>query len=327
MNFLNKAVVSSYDFNYPFFIMACQMVATVIFLDISRLLKLSKLSPYSLKEGVDFLPASLSFALHSTLSLIALHGMNIPMYGAIKRCTPLVNLILSVMILNKPFPSALLTFSIALITVGVLIAGLGDLQFDGHAYTMGTLSVFAQAGYLTLVQKSSEQNHKSIVEMLYVNSYNTLPIFLTVSMILGEPANIGQSLSSVEGGFYPIFALLIMSGCVLTWAQFMCAAVCSALTTSMVGVSKSVIQTIVGFFTFGGVKFHPLNVLGLVMNIFGGIIYTYIKNLEKNKQTTSFRYSKTLEDGFISNDARNHKTNSRQLPLMNFEEEGKHRTV
>ena len=48
------------------------------------------------------------------------------------------------MILNKPFPSALLTFSIALITVGVLIAGLGDLQFDGHAYTMGTLSVFAQ---------------------------------------------------------------------------------------------------------------------------------------------------------------------------------------
>ena len=48
------------------------------------------------------------------------------------------------MILNKPFPSPLLTFSIALITVGVLVAGLGDLQFDGHAYTMGTLSVFAQ---------------------------------------------------------------------------------------------------------------------------------------------------------------------------------------
>ena len=70
---------------------------------------------------------------------------------AIKRCTPLVNLILSVMILNKPFPSALLTFSIALITVGVLIAGLGDLQFDGHAYTMGTLSVFAQVGHSYII--------------------------------------------------------------------------------------------------------------------------------------------------------------------------------
>merc|ERR1719336_1408886 len=327
MNFLNKAVVSSYAFNFPFFILACQMAVTIILLHLLRFLRILKLPSLSLKESLDFLPCSGCFATHSSLSLIALHGMNIPMYGAIKRCTPLVNLVLSGMVLRNPFPSVLLTFSIGLITIGVLIAGLGDLTFDGHAYTMGTLSVFAQAGYLTLVQKSSEQNHKGILEMLYVNSYNTLPIFLTVSMILGEPANIGQSLSSVEGGFYPIFALLIMSGCVLTWAQFMCAAVCSALTTSMVGVSKSVIQTIVGFFTFGGVKFHPLNVLGLVMNIFGGIIYTYIKNLEKNKQTTSFRYSKTLEDGFISNDARNHKTNSRQLPLMNFEEEGKHRTV
>merc|ERR1719242_777637 len=250
------------------------------------------IAPYSLRDGVDFLPCSLSFATHSTLSLIALHGMNIPMYGAIKRCTPLVNLILSVMILNKPFPSKLLQASIALITVGVRGAGLGDLQFDGHAYTMGSLSVFAQAGYLTLVQKSSEQNHKSIIEMLYVNSYNTLPIFLTVSMILGEPNKIGQTLSSVESGFFPIFISLIISGCVLTWAQFMCAAVCSALTTSMVGVSKSVIQTIVGFFTFGGVKFHPLNILGLVMNILGGIIYTYIKNMEKNKKKlhSSFKY-------------------------------------
>ena len=74
--------------------------------------------------------------------------MNIPMYGAIKRCTPLVNLVLSVMVLRKPFPSVLLTFSIGLITIGVLIAGLGDLTFDGHAYTMGTLSVFAQVGYI-----------------------------------------------------------------------------------------------------------------------------------------------------------------------------------
>ena len=49
-----------------------------------------------------------------------------------------------VSIFRKPFPSNLLTFSIGLITIGVLIAGLGDLSFDAHAYTMGTLSVFAQ---------------------------------------------------------------------------------------------------------------------------------------------------------------------------------------
>ena len=107
MNFLNKAVVSSYHFNYPFFIMACQMLSTLVFLDLMRTLKLNTLSAYSLRDGVEFLPCSLSFATHSTLSLIALHGMNIPMYGAIKRCTPLVNLVLSVVVLRRPSPSPL----------------------------------------------------------------------------------------------------------------------------------------------------------------------------------------------------------------------------
>ena len=120
----------------------------------------------------------------------------------------------------------------------------------------------SQAGYLTLVQKSSEQNHKGILEMLHVNSYNTLPIFLTLSFVLGEPAAIGSGAGSLEPGFSLVFALLILSGCVLTYSQFLCAAVCSALTTSMVGVAKSVIQTILGFFTFGGVPFHPLNIIG-----------------------------------------------------------------
>jgi len=286
MNFLNKAVVSSYEFNYPFFIMACQMIVTVIFLDLFRILKLIKLPAYTLKEGGEFLPCSLSFALHSTLSLMALHGMNIPMYGAIKRCTPLVSLILSVLVLKKTFPSILLTSSIGIITLGAFVASLGDFQFDLHAYTMGGLSVFAQAGYLTLVQRSSEVNHRSTVEMLHVNSFNTLPVFLSMSMIVGEPKRVGESLSAAEPGFTLVFVLLILSGCVLTWAQFMCAAVCSALTTSMVSVAKSVIQTVLGFFTFGGVQFHPLNIVGLVMNIMGGIIFTYVKQLEKGREVT-----------------------------------------
>lgn len=329
MNFLNKAVVSSYNFNYPFFIMACQMVATVVFLDLIRVLKIVKLPAYSLKEGVEFLPCSLSFALHSTLSLIALHGMNIPMYGAIKRCTPLVNLILSVLVLKKPFPSALLTSSVGLITLGVFVASLGDLQFEAHAYTMGTLSVFAQAGYLTLVQKSSEVHHRSTIEMLHVNSFNTLPIFLTVSMVLGEPAEIGQSVSIAEPGFAWVFSLLIFSGCILTWAQFLCAAVCSALTTSMISVAKSVIQTVLGFFTFGGVQFHPLNITGLVMNILGGVIYTYVKQFEKNKQNAR-RSTKLIENGIgvpeLSH-RKNSNTGNAKHSLISFEEDEKNRTV
>ena len=49
--------------------------------------------------------------------------------------------------------------------------------------------------------------------------------------------------------------------------------------------------------------------LGLVMNILGGIIYTYIKHREKTKQMVSNR-RKSLENGINSNDLKS-KRNSR----------------
>ena len=226
MNFLNKAVVSSYAFNFPFFILACQMAVTIILLDLLRFLRVLQvtfdlahmISPHpqvpglSLKESLDFMPCSGCFATHSSLSLIALHGMNIPMYGAIKRCTPLVNLVLSVVILKKARPSALLISSIALITAGAFVASLGDLQFEPYAYTMGTLSVLAQAAYLTLIQRNAEFNHRSTVEMLHITSITTLPIFLTMSLVMGEPDKMRENSSVLEPGFCIIFLLLLVSG-------------------------------------------------------------------------------------------------------------------
>lgn len=83
-----------------------------------------------------------------------------------------------------------------------------------------------------------------------------------------------------ESGFLPTFIMLIVFGCILTFSQFLCASVCSAITASLVGVAKSVLQTIIGFFTFGGVRFHPLNILGLILNTIGGALYSYVKYQE-----------------------------------------------
>jgi hypothetical protein len=96
----------------------------------------------------------------------------------------------------------------------------------------------------------------------------------------------------------------------------MCAAVCSALTTSMISVAKSVIQTVLGFFTFGGVKFHPLNITGLAMNIMGGIIYTYVKQKEKGRvrrggsidEMEAGRKSGKIDFGIRDEDQNNYRT-------------------
>ena len=91
-----------------------------------------------------------------------------------------------------------MTVSIACITAGCIIASAGDLEFDRRAYTTGALSVLAQAGYLTLVQMHSEKEKSSgeagsALDMVYINSCNTLPVFLLASFLVGETSALGYS--------------------------------------------------------------------------------------------------------------------------------------
>ncbi|XP_045605829.1 uncharacterized protein [Procambarus clarkii] len=282
MAFLNKGVINSYEFPFPFFIMACQMLVTVVFLELMVSVGKINLPVYNWRSARMFLAPSLGYAFHASLSLMALQGMNIPMYGAVKRCTPLVNLILAVVILQRPFPSCTLIASILIITTGCFVAVLGDLTFDAFAYTMGGFSVLAQGLYLTLVQQCAE-NKLATLEILQLNSYNTLAPFIIVSVLMGEPGAIVHSRYITDVGFHITLWTLVVMGAVLNYSLFLCTALNSALTTSLVSVAKSVIQTLIGFFVFGGVKYHPLNITGIVMNTVGGFLYTYTKYRESKK--------------------------------------------
>jgi len=280
MNFLNKAVLSPYQFNFPMYLLTVQMVVTIIVLEILRMTGIVLLETYSWSKARKFLPVSLFFLLHCSLSLAALEGMNIPMYGALKRCTPLANLVLSVIVLKKPLPSPLLLSSVVLITTGCLIAGAGDLQFQLKAYMMAALSVVAQAGYLTLVQRDFERDGLSPLTMLHLNAWNTVLPLASLSVLMGEvqPANTALVSSSLE--FRLLFTLLAGSGGILMFSTVLCTSLASALTTSLVGVAKSVLQTVIGFQVFGGVPFHVVNVTGLVLNLCGGLLYTFAKHKE-----------------------------------------------
>jgi len=87
---------------------------------------------------------------------------------------------------------------------------------------MGGMSVFAQGGYLTLVQRNAEAAKRRgkdqqrqlqwTLQLLYVNSYNTLPFFVLVSILLGEPAKIAHynmKNGKNKNGLWPLRAVLI----------------------------------------------------------------------------------------------------------------------
>jgi solute carrier family 35 protein len=130
MAFANKAVLSFYNFDYPFFLVTCQMAIAIILLEFLRLTQSTSLVRFSLQRGRDFLLPSIFYAIHSVLSLSALSGMNIPMYGVIKRCSPVVILLLSSVLLKKGWPQTGIAVSVGMITLGCLIAGIHSIYLN-----------------------------------------------------------------------------------------------------------------------------------------------------------------------------------------------------
>ncbi|XP_068208576.1 uncharacterized protein [Palaemon carinicauda] len=279
MAFFNKAIINSFEFDYPFFILFCQMAVTVCVMECVKRSGKFDLPDVTLSSMKMFCFPALFYSLHATLSLLALEGMNIPMYGAIKRCTPLVNLILAVTYLKKPMPSLLLISSVAIITIGCGIAGMSDPSFNGFAYMMGGLSVITQASYLTLVQQCGE-NKLAPLHVLHLNSCISVVPFFILTCCFGEITKVMEHPHVKEAWFICLFVLLIFLGLALNFSLFLCTIMNSALTTSIVGASKSVLQTLIGFFTFGGIIFNSVNVAGICLNTAGGIMYTYAKYAE-----------------------------------------------
>ncbi len=159
-----------------------------------------------------------------------------------------------------------------------------------HAYAAGVASVVSQASYLVLLQRfaQSQSSQMSATKTLHLNSYNTLPFLFVCSIATGEADKASIFLrnnGSIQ--FYVIFVCVTCVGCLLNYLLFLCTTLNSALTTTIVGTTKSVFQTFIGMFTFGGISVNIFTILGILVNLTGGILYSHTKFIEnRRKQQT-----------------------------------------
>ena len=112
----------------------------------------------------------------------------------------------------------------------------------------------------------------------------SLPFLGAMVLFSGELWRLGEVwAAAVEANalFPALLVLCSVLGALLNYSLFLCTVYNSALTTTIVGVLKGVVVTVVGFFVMGGVPFHALNVLGIAMNTGGGGWYTWVKYREK----------------------------------------------
>ncbi|GLT47973.1 hypothetical protein SLA2020_216200 [Shorea laevis] len=283
MVFINKAILMQYA--YSMTLLTVQQLATTFLIHFSRQFGYTKARGVDMITARRLLPVSLFYNANVAFALASLKGVNIPMYIAIKRLTPLAVLIAG-FLSGKGKPTTQVTFSVLLTAAGVLIAALGDFSFDLFGYSMALTSVFFQTMYLVLVEKSGAEDGLSSVEIMFYNSFLSLPFLLFLIIVTGEFPN-SLSLLFAKSHSFSFLVILILSlvmGIALNYTMFLCTIVNSALTTTIVGVLKGVGSTTLGFVLLGGVKVHGLNVTGLVINTAGGVWYSYAKYQQKKNK-------------------------------------------
>ncbi|KAM0887614.1 hypothetical protein ACQ4PT_028879 [Festuca glaucescens] len=308
MVFVNKAVIMQYVHSMT--LLTLQQLATALFIHFGQVLGMSKRKDLSMATAKKLLPVSIFYNANVAFALASLKGVNIPMYIAIKRLTPLAVLV-SGFLRGKGKPPTQVSLSVVCTALGVLVAALGDFSFDLYGYSMALTSVFFQVSisnlvvhtharelgivlteimcvqtmYLILVEKSGADDGLSSMELMFYNSILSLPFLFFIIIATGEFPHSLSVLSekTASVSFTVILIISLVMGIVLNYTMFWCTIVNSALTTTIVGVLKGVGSTTLGFVVLGGVKVHALNVTGLVINTFGGVWYSYAKYTQKKK--------------------------------------------
>ncbi|XXG58363.1 hypothetical protein AAC387_Pa04g0687 [Persea americana] len=283
MVFINKAVLMQYA--YSMTLLALQQLATTLLIYFGRVMGYTKIKDLNLITAKKLLPLSIFYNANVAFALASLKGVNIPMYIALKRLTPLAVLVAGYFS-GKGRPPVQVSLSVIFTAVGVIIAALGDFSFDLFGYSMALTSVFFQTMYLVLVERSGAEDGLSSVELMFYNGILSLPFLLFIIIAMGEfPHSLSLLFEkAISLPFLVILVISLVMGIVLNYTMFLCTIVNSALTTTIVGVLKGVVSTTFGFILLGGVQVHALNVTGLIINTAGGIWYSYAKYQQKKRK-------------------------------------------
>lgn len=283
--FLNKAIFQVWRYRYPASLVTGQTLFTVLAIFLLSNLGVIKIATFNRTHFKRVFTVSAVFQLKLVLDMSALVLVNIPMYGILKSATtPFVMLL--AYLLRQRVPSARIQGAVWVTTAGGLVAGYGDLYFDPLGYALALASAACTACYVVLVGKIGDDLQLDSFTLLLYNSLWSMPLSLAVTVLTGEVSGVLTFPDLFDPRFIAAFVTSCASAFVLNYATYLCTRVNDALTTSVVGRTKSVVQGVGGLFAFA-VEVGAVNVAGLSLNSLGILWYAHEKYADERRRTAA----------------------------------------
>jgi len=196
--------------------------------------------------------------------------------------TPVV--LLSEYFFMKKLASPLVMKAIGISMLGTLIAGSSDLTFNLFGYLFTFANNFATATYLILIKiLGTKTGHDALssFELVFYNSLMSLPMISLLAFLTGEMTEFYLQQHTSE--LLILFGISCAMGFVFNFIVFMCTSINSPLATSVTGNIKDCLATLLGYILFEDAVLQVVNVLGVLVSLTGGMVYSYAKLKESGK--------------------------------------------
>ncbi|TEA29582.1 solute carrier family 35 member D3 [Lagenorhynchus albirostris] len=285
LNILLKFLISRYQFTFLTLVQCLTSSTAALSLELLRRLGFIAVPPFGLSLARSFAGVTVLSTLQSSLTLWSLRGLSLPMYVVFKRCLPLVTMLIGVLVLKNGAPSPGVLAAVLITTCGAALAGAGDLTGDPIGYVTGVLAVLVHAAYLVLIQKASADTEHGPLTAQYVIAVSATPLLVIFSFASSDSIHAWTFPGWKDPAMVCIFVACILIGCAMNFTTLHCTYINSAVTTSFVGVVKSIATITVGMVAFSDVEPTSLFIAGVVVNTLGSIIYCVAKFLETRKQS------------------------------------------
>ncbi|KAF9148361.1 GDP-mannose transporter into the lumen of the Golgi [Linnemannia schmuckeri] len=295
MTVTNKMVLSQFDFNMNFLLLAIQAAAAVIMLWVFKrfgLITYRRLDPTEAKK---WFPISLGLVAMIYTGSKSLQFLSISVYTIFKNLTIILIAYGEVLWFgSKVTPMMLLSF--AVMVLSSVIAGWSDIHLHSLASSTSALSLelspynpgylwmatncLSSAAYVLYMRKRIKHFNFKDYDTVYYNNLLSFPVMLALSMCLEGWGNGGLQRTFAPDVRSSLTVAIILSGIssfLISYGSAWCVRCTSSTTYSMVGALNKLPVAASGILFFG----EPAttgNVSGIFFGLIAGLLYSYSKS-------------------------------------------------
>ncbi|ODV84039.1 hypothetical protein CANARDRAFT_201923 [[Candida] arabinofermentans NRRL YB-2248] len=291
MTVTNKYVVSGYDFNLNFFLLAIQSVVCIITISTLKTFGIINYREFNSGEAKKWSPIAFLLVIMIYTSSKALQFLSIPVYTIFKNLTIILIAYGEVLWFGGSVTSMALG-SFILMVLSSVVACYGDTDASGSmnlniGYFWMFLNCFSSATFVLCMRKRIKLTNFKDFDTMFYNNLLSIPILLVSSFVLEDWSAENLLLNFPVENRFAVISAMIFSGASsvgISYCSGWCIRVTSSTTYSMVGALNKLPIALSGLIFFDA----PINffsISSIFIGFVAGLVYAVAKQQQAKEKS------------------------------------------